>query len=78
MELSKGKGNFSAKGKLSSNERSSATTTTKTVRRKRAKPPSLHKEYVPTAEEQADIDDMLKKAREATAVYEKKRKKQLS
>ena len=45
------------------------------VRRKKPKPPPLHKEPELTPEENAAIEDALKNAREANAAYEKNRKK---
>ena len=47
----------------------------KSIRRKKSRPPSLHKEHVPTAEEQEAIDDAFKNAREANEAFEKNRKK---
>ena len=47
----------------------------KSIRRKKSRPPSLHKEHVPTAEEQEAIDDAFRNAREANEAFEKNRKK---
>ena len=35
----------------------------------------LHKEYVPTKQEQRDIDDVLRKGREATREYNRRRRR---
>lgn len=75
MSLEKSKAKMEAKSKGEAKSNSLAKTVAKPVRPKRPKPPPVHKEYVPTAEEQAAMDDMLKNAREATAEYEKKRNK---
>lgn len=75
MSLEKSKAKMEAKSKGEAKSNSLAKTVAKPVRPKRPKPPPVHKEYVPTAEEQAAMDDMLKNAREATAEYEKNRNK---
>lgn len=63
------------KGKARAKKEQSGHVTAKSLRRKRPKPKPLHQEYVPTPEEKADMDNMLKDARAANAAYEENRKK---
>lgn len=72
-ELVLGKGKKKAKDNVDSSENPS--TPQRSVRRKKPKPPPLHKEPELTPEEKADIDDAFKNAREANEAYEKNRKK---
>lgn len=68
-ELVLGKGKKKAKRDDDSVERPKPST--ESARRKKTKPLPIHKEYVPTAEEQAAMDDAFKNARKANEAYEK-------
>ena len=72
-ELVLGKGKTKAKDDVDSAEKSKKPP--RSARRKKPKPPPLHKEPEFTPEEKADIEDALKNAREANEAYEKNRKK---
>lgn len=72
-ELVLGKGKKKAKRDDDSVDRLKPST--KSARWKKPKSPPIHKEHIPTDEEQAAIDDALKNAREANEAYEKNRKK---
>ena len=72
-ELVLGKGKTKAKDDVDSAEKSKKPP--RSARRKKPKPPPLHKEPELTAEEKAAIEDTLKNAREANEAYEMNRKK---
>lgn len=72
-ELVLGKGKKKTKDGVESIEKEKRPP--RSARRKKPKPPPLHKEPELTPEEKADIGDALKNAREANEAYEKNRKK---
>ena len=72
-ELVLGKGKNKTKDGVESIEKEKRPP--RSARRKKPKPPPLHKEPELTPEEKADIEDALKNAREANEAYEKNRKK---
>ena len=72
-ELVLGKGKKKAKDGVESIEKEKRPP--RSARRKKPKPPPLHKEPELTPEQKADIEDALKNAREANEAYENNRKK---
>ena len=72
-ELVLGEGKTKAKDDVDSAEKSKKPP--RSARRKKPKPPPLHKEPELTSEEKSAIEDTLKNAREANEAYEKNRKK---
>ena len=72
-ELVLGKGKKKTKDGVESIEKGKRPP--RSARRKKPKPPPMHKEPELTPEEKADIEGAFKNAREANEAYEKNRKK---
>ena len=72
-ELVLGKGKKKTKDGVESIEKGKRPP--RSARRKKPKPPPMHKEPELAPEEKADIEDAFKNAREANEAYEKNRKK---